>query len=920
MTVFTRYWGKAKPKADTGPQWHLLVYHSLDVAAVGEALLTRHCFMRQQLAKALGIEVDKLVPIVKFLLAIHDLGKFAEAFQQLRPDLRDSLWPDGHIRLKDYSLRHDSLGYLLWTDYLSQVLLREGGLGFSANASAWNALDEVLRIWLACANGHHGIPPQSSYKAPKTFFRDFDIVVARCYLERAFQLCEPDLVIVSERAEDRMWLQERQEKSWLLAGFCVLCDWLGSDVDFFPYHTAEMPLPKYWQNCACPNAAKSIEQCGIIPAPANTAVDTSLFETIRNFTPLQQKCAKLPLTDTPQLFILEDVTGSGKTEAALILAQKIFAQQLAQGLYIGLPTMATANAMFARMTEVYRRFFIATGKPSIVLAHSTQHLVTQYSEQILPASEAQSRYSAEDKTASSYCAEWITDHRKAALLADVGIGTLDQALLGVLPVRHQSMRLLGLANKLLIVDEIHAYDAYMQELLQALLAVHARQGGSAILLSATLPKQQKQKLVDAFAQGLGQPGMVLKQKAYPLLAHYPVQSEIAVPTRAEVARWVGVRLMDSTEDVYRLLQAATERGQCVCWIRNTVHDARAAFADLQEADWISRDKIMLFHSRYALCDRLAIEEQVLRCFGKSSTADDRAGKILIATQVIEQSLDLDFDCMISDLAPIDLLIQRAGRLQRHIRDQQGNRLPEQGAQDQRPEPLLHVLSPTPEDDPADDWYKALFPKANYVYPHTGQLWLTVRLLNARQGWTMPDDARDLIEGVYGEAAAEIPQALEKASQDAESERLAATNMANFNTLAFDAGYGGSMLYRPWDSQEKIPTRLAEDSVAVFLAIWENHQLKPWAKTGRFLWDLSSVNIRAKQLTKLSDDLSEDVLTAIANLKNDHPRFNEHSLIIPLMKLDDPGDDKTASYTASGLNSKGEAIQITYNLELGLCLE
>ena len=206
------------------------------------------------------------------------------------------------------------------------------------------------------------------------------------------------------------------------------------------------------------------------------------------------------------------------------------------GLYLALPTMATADAMFDRVRkdDGWRRFF-AEGMGQLALAHSADWLKLRLEE----FNRRDADYGRdEDSTASRQCSAWLADSRKKALLADFGVGTLDQALLAVLPVRHQSLRLLGLANKVLIVDEVHACDCYMGELLARLLRFLAALGGSAILLSATLPKNHRRRYLQAFAQGAGFAAEAPRNSAYPLATQLARAglSEHPLATRSSVAR------------------------------------------------------------------------------------------------------------------------------------------------------------------------------------------------------------------------------------------------------------------------------------------------------------------------------------------------------------------------------------------------
>jgi CRISPR-associated endonuclease/helicase Cas3 len=403
----------------------------------------------------------------------------------------------------------------------------------------------------------------------------------------------------------------------------------------------------------------------------------SFFPRFTELTPLQQYAATVEIVSEPQLFLLEDVTGAGKTEAALILAHRLMATGRATGLYFALPTMATANQMYGRVGKVYRRLYRAEASPSLILSHGARQLVDDFRQSVLqPGEPARDQsYRPDEPSASAQCSAWLADNRKKALLADVGVGTVDQALLGVLPVRHQSLRLLGLSSKVLVVDEVHAYDAYMVTLLERLLEAHAQQGGSVILLSATVPAAMRVKLVAAFQKGRGEAAReVPEDQRYPLATQAAGKTGVrteACGTRPQLMRRVQVVCLHQEQEIVDLVVREAAAGHSFCWIRNTVDDARRAYETVLPL--LPRESLRLFHSRFAMGDRLDIEDEVIRSFGAQSKATARRGQVLIATQVVEQSLDLDFDGMASDLAPIDLLIQRAGRLQRHVRHADGER-------------------------------------------------------------------------------------------------------------------------------------------------------------------------------------------------------------------------------------------------------
>ena len=231
----------------------------------------------------------------------------------------------------------------------------------------------------------------------------------------------------------------------------------------------------------------------------------------------------------------------------MALARRLLAKGRARGVHVALPTMATANAMFGRLSASYRRLFAPGTDPSVVLVHGRRDLCEGF--------RSLSRFLAYDDrcdetsddpsetTASAFCSDWIARSNKQAFLAQMGAGTIDQALLAILPARHQVLRLWGLADKVLVIDEAHAYDAYMDKELETLLCFHAALGGSAIILSATLPGLKRHALIDAFRKGLGiEEPWNSSISAYPLVTIAAAQSVDEYPTclRESLTREVAV--------------------------------------------------------------------------------------------------------------------------------------------------------------------------------------------------------------------------------------------------------------------------------------------------------------------------------------------------------------------------------------------
>jgi CRISPR-associated endonuclease/helicase Cas3 len=867
--TYFKYWGKAEKTEDGKPHlYHLLPYHCLDVAAVGWLLLEPekpHCL---RLAEQLGVSARWLRNLFVFCLALHDIGKFSRSFQGLQPHLSSELVKANRRML--YDVRHDTLGFFLWRDSLGEKIEEFFNLD--------NVTGRRLEKWLEIVTGHHGMPPKRSGVRLANYFQKEDEDAAYSFVE---DICNLFTELDFSHLQDKNLKQQLKTVSWQLAGIAVLADWIGSNQEDFEYCSMPKNVSDYWQKQAIPSARKALQSMPTHPKASSFSSITELFPYIEQPTPLQDYAVSTPISKSSQLFILEDVTGAGKTEAALVLTHRLLSEGLADGLYVALPTMATANAMYTRLSEVYRRFFRTSDRPSLILAHGASSLSDSFRNSIFLPESQQEGFNYEENPkqrepelcATAYCNAWLADNRKKALLADVGVGTLDQALLAVLPARHQSLRLLGLGRKVLLVDEVHAYDCYMQTLLDTLLEAHARQGGSVILLSATLPQAMREKLVAAFHRGLGGEIPRINSTSYPLATNFPAvgQGETHIDTREEVKRTVVVSRLDTEEDIMELVRQSVANGKCVCWIRNTVKAARESHELLSQCQWLDDNNLQLFHSRFAMLDRQRIEMDVVNRFGKDSKAEGRRGQVLIATQVVEQSLDLDFDVLITDLAPIDLIIQRAGRLCRHIRDAQGNPIKEKNAKEQRGMPTLYLFAPDPMADIAPDWLKKQQKGSQAVYPHLGHLWLTAKILlvDNKGKFTMPHDARKLIEGVYAEEAQDnISEAIRECSYDAIVRDLTHLNMASLNVLNLAQGYTWSS--GEWDEEVRTPTRLSEiETVSVALAVLDTDQLLPYAQdAGRYEWPLSTVKIPDWEWKEAQKTISTTLQERIDHLKSE----------------------------------------------------
>ncbi len=897
------FWGKAQPlEPGHGPQWHPLPYHCLDVAAVGEALLTRHRGLRQSLSGLLGLPSEETVSVVCFLLCLHDVGKFARKFQAKVP----ALYPDclgGDLASVPDRYDHGAGGLRLF-DADDGVFRLPSGPG-----------RRVWRPLVSAVVGHHGAPPQpglgESLVTLRPDFGKAGIEAARMFIQQARDLFAlPQALPPLERERVR-------RASFALAGLAVLADWIGSNQEWFPYREPARDFKAYWRHTR-KQAEHAVEKAGVLPADSSGHLDYgALIGADATPTPMQDWAKSVELPDGPALYMIEDETGSGKTEAALMLAQRLMASGRADGLYVALPTMATANAMFDRLAAAYRHLFATDALPSIALAHGARDMHDGFRSAVLaagrdesPYSDAGSREEGTETTASAACAAWIADDRRCAFLADAGAGTVDQALLSILPSRHQSLRLLGLMRRVLILDEVHAYDAYMQREIERLLEFQAGLGGSAILLSATFPLSIHKRLADAFSKGLGNEAATQPlgdgDMDYPLatVCGTSVRASTKVPGQSGRARTLPVRFLRTIEEALTEVERASGSGRAVLYIRNTVDDALEAHAALR-ARGVEAD---VFHARFALVDRLQIEKRVVATFGKpgSTTPAQRAGKVLIATQVVEQSLDLDFDALITDLAPIDLLVQRAGRLWRHYRPERQGR------------PELLVVGPEPVADADAEWFSRAFPRAAHVYKDHARLWLTAKALADTGGIASPGGLRALVEAVYGDGVeADVPKALLGSFFDAEGRADAERGVANTNVLDLAMGYvrdGGA-----WDRDVRTPTRLVDDpQVTLRLARVRDGRIEPYAPRAEAdepwrAWRLSEVNMTARRVGGEARPPEHDAAAQTA--KKDWTRFDADKILVLLEESE--GGDQIWSGTARSGGETPAAVRLSYNPQRGL---
>ncbi|MEA3548481.1 MAG: CRISPR-associated helicase/endonuclease Cas3 [Thermodesulfobacteriota bacterium] len=741
--LYFKYW--AKTDSDH-VKFHLLPYHCLDVAAVANRWWHNSKFLRQVFPWQCRVDEGKCLAWILFFVSLHDLGKADLRFQMKSPEtskyLQDDLVAGFSSILKPQVRKYDhgTSGYRWFT---------HEAMDYGCDFISVEVADE----WMKRVAGHHGSLPSSSVcddpplVDPQFVARDKQ---ARWELVKDLQelfLAPQGLTLadVPENVPD------------FLAGFCSVCDWIGSNSDWFTMVAEPQDLQEYYDTRLL-IAEKALAATGILSVLKSPGGMASLFS---DYQPRDVQVLVDDFKIGQGLTIIEAPTGSGKTEAALAYAVKLLDVGLADSLIFALPSQATANAMLDRLESVADRVF-DKGK-NVILAHGK----SRFNKGFLDLQRVARLHSAQGyEEAQVQCAQWLASSRKRVFLGQVGVCTVDQVLLSVLPVRHQFVRSFGVRRSILIVDEVHAYDSYMYGLLQEVLKGQARAGGSAILLSATLPAYQKESLLRAWGDD---PAEQLSD--YPLVTqsvlHEVVQYVLPEEQKSPSCQ-VGISLSPSpllsfSHDLIDKIISKAEAGAMVGVVCNLVADAQELAHRLKNKTEVTVD---LFHSRFRFRDRMEREEKILAHYGKNAK---RHGRILVATQVIEQSLDLDFDWLVSQLCPVDLLFQRLGRLHRH-----DNKRP---ACCEERECVVIV----PVDDPMD------FGDSKWVYQNIRALRRTNILLEQHNPLVFPRAYRELIEQVYQEEAwqgepSALTEFFAKYKKEQEGSQYAASYMAHSHSV------------------------------------------------------------------------------------------------------------------------------------------
>lgn len=642
-------WGKCSPSGTRHP----LVDHCLDVAVVFRALLETGAMARCW--SWLDAHQKERLTVIAFL---HDLGKCNRGFQaKADPSARETA---GHV-LEAVALLADLVelwppawrtlieavyGWFAAPEQAGEMLLASlshHGKPVSMNDYAASGTERLARKWWRAADGYD---PLAALEALAS--------AARQAFPAAF---EHDVPAIDATPA----LQQR------FAGLVMLADWIASDTQFFPYRASpDEDRFVLAQSAAC----RALQAIGLQPPPKRAP--RSFHDTF-GFAPnaLQAAVLRLDPGDDNRLLLIESDTGSGKTEAALAWFFRLYAEGKVDGLYFALPTRVAARELYARVCKAVEAAFAPQDRPGPVLLAVPGYVRLDGRPVHDILTDPVGALWEDDKNAQeAHERLWSAERPKRFLAAPIAVGTIDQALLSALQVKHSLLRSVCLDRHLLVVDEVHASDPYMREVLRELLRGHLGRGGWVVLLSATLGEAAAALF---FGRKLA-PLEVTTHRPYPLLttraAHHAELS--ARMRRIEIA--LSATLEDD-QALLPLLVDALEQGARVLVVCNTVSRAIGLFRIVEAHLQATRPDLLaaLFaldgircphHGRFAREDRELLDAAVTAQYGKGAAGGAR---LLIGTQTLEQSLDIDADWLVTDLAPMDVLIQRLGRLHRHAR-------------------------------------------------------------------------------------------------------------------------------------------------------------------------------------------------------------------------------------------------------------
>jgi CRISPR-associated endonuclease/helicase Cas3 len=751
-------WAKTHP--DSGVPSLSVRDHSLIVGAVAEAVW---CLVSEAIKKELPNGVVTLA-------AAHDIGKITPGFLlKARPH-----WDfEGATGQEFYEGNHAKVSQA----YLASLPTARGG--------------EKLADWVLAVGGHHG-----RYPGPAPYVGRIKEGGLTWPTELRNDLLEElEQIFGSLPVSDVL---KGPLVHWL-TGFTTFSDWIGSNTDWFPLVDGDL-RDRETPTSARKAASKAVSDLGWHHRAVATGKPFgALFPGVKSPRPLQE--ALIGAMDCAGLYVVEAPMGVGKTEAALAGAYRRWTEGDERGLYFALPTQLTSNRIHERVRGFLENVVSAPSLNSLV--HGNAWMNPERVMRISPT--------AGDVQGAADLSEWFASGRKS-LLAPFGTGTIDQALMACMPVKHSGLRLFALSGKVVIIDEVHSYDPYTSALVDRTVKWLLQVGCTVIVLSATLSTSRRQSLIKATGAE-----EQITSFAYPHITKVAKGSSyseaIAVDPGDVASTKVKIeQVTDPSVQTWQRIADAAESGACVVIIRNTVALAQDAYRQIKSRCRDLGIEVGLLHSRFPQFKRDSNESEWMERLGKDGRNRPK-GCVLVATQVVEQSVDIDADLLVTDLAPVDLILQRLGRLHRHQRE--------------RPTgfetPVCLVLMPTIDWSQDVKSIKSGLGPSGYVYPPFA-LFQAERVIKGLpdQVVTLPGDIRALVE-----QSTEIPFPLPSGAADFLAELEKSTHHM-LNTAEIS-----DVFHSPTGSEkEGAATRWSHTPTALLVLL--RKQLDPSSRTLEFL--------------------------------------------------------------------------------------
>ncbi len=694
-------------------------YAKTRVLENGTAALGRNVFEHCQIVGAVAKYLLKQIPpclkelFPKYsenIALVHDVGKVCPTFQK-----------------KIYNAAHVDCSEIPVLRNVDSSLEKQWGGHATVSQSTLSGCQVGVQV-AEIAGQHHG---RSHAEKPHNYsaFGGEDWHNLRREL-----LC----LLLQKPPEDSLnWPQiDSWEHARLLAGLTIVADWIGSGYCF------DDPA-QGWESLI----SKAVHKAGFIPLSINKNLT---FENIFSFAPLETQQKFYEQIDTPGVYVLEAPMGMGKTEAALYAAYNMLANGLSTGIYFALPTRITSNRIYSRFNAFLAKILPTNTPHHAHLLHGKAWLAPFISQEM--GMEA------------APSGAWFSG--KKTILAPFAVGTVDQALMAAMHVRHGAVRAFGLAGKTVILDEVHSYDVYTGTILDSLVRILRCYNCTVIILSATLTTQRRARLIGGQSTLTNYP-LISVSKTAKVNQEIPCTS----PKSHPVDLW---HCHDDANAIEEALLRA-EQGQQVLWIENTVKTAQNIYKLLSARANSMPIELGLIHSRFTVTDRSNHENKWTNLYGKNSTDRFICGRILVGTQVLEQSLDIDADFLVTRFCPTDMLLQRLGRLWRH---EQARPL------EARCEAwLLHPTLKQVLEQPKQIWGAIAYVYAPYVLYRSLMEWGHLLTVN------LPKDIRPLLEATYVERSEDNPDIIlllqELNNEKSKYEGLALRGLSNSGSVQDD---------------------------------------------------------------------------------------------------------------------------------------